>query len=138
MTNANPVQLRPGMENTPFNQWYVVAGREEIGRKLLARRMLDQPLVLYRTEDGRPVAFPDHCPHRFMELSKGKLVGDDVQCPYHGMQFGPDGKCTKIPTQGGVPAAMQVRSFPLIERGLWTWIWMGDAQKADPALIPDT
>ena len=138
MANANPVQLRPGMENTPFNQWYVVAGREEIGRKLLARRMLDQPLVLYRTEDERPVALPDHCPHRFMELSKGKLVGDDVQCPYHGMQFGPDGKCTKIPTQGSVPAAMQVRSFPLIERGLWTWIWMGDAQKADPALIPDT
>lgn len=67
-----------------------------------------------------------------------KLVGYDVQCPYHGMQFGTDGNCTKIPTQTGIPSAMQVRSFSLIEKGLWTWIWMGDPLKANPDMNPDT
>jgi nitrite reductase/ring-hydroxylating ferredoxin subunit len=125
------------IRNAPRNQWYVVAGREEIGRTILTRRMLDQPLVLYRTESGKPVAFPDRCPHRLMALSKGKLIGDDLECPYHGFRYGPQGNCTKIPTQGAIPSAMSVRSFPIVEKGYWAWIWMGDDDKAGSEPIPD-
>ena len=39
---------------------------------------------------GRVVALEDRCPHRLLPLSKGKRVGDDVQCGYHGMTFDAD------------------------------------------------
>jgi len=67
----------------------------------------------------------------------GKLVGDRVQCGYHGMQFGSDGRCAHVPSQKGTPAAMAVRNYPVIEQWQWLWIWMGDPAKADPNLIPD-
>ncbi|MBL8664078.1 MAG: aromatic ring-hydroxylating dioxygenase subunit alpha [Candidatus Odyssella sp.] len=119
------------------NQWYVAATTKEIGRALLARKILGEPLILYRTAAGAPVAMEDRCPHRAAPLSRGKLIGDVVQCPYHGMDFAPDGKCTHIPGQESIPPRLKARTFPMAEKHGWAWIWMGDAAKADPALIHD-
>ena len=46
------------------DQWYVAAYRHEVGASLLARTVLGEPLVLYRTEAGEPVALADRCVHR--------------------------------------------------------------------------
>jgi vanillate monooxygenase len=122
----------------PRNQWYVAAGSAELGRHLLGRKLLGEQLVLFRRDDGRPVAMSDWCPHRGFRLSKGKLIGDQIQCGYHGMRFDSSGACVGIPTQKAIPTQMRVRSYPLVEKWLWAWIWMGDPSKADPALIPHT
>lgn len=119
------------------NQWYVAATGRELGRSLLARTILSEPLVLYRTEAGAPVAMEDRCPHRAAPLSRGKLIGDIVQCPYHGMDFGADGKCVRVPGQTSIPPRLKARTFPMAEKHGWAWIWMGDAAKADPGLIHD-
>ncbi|MGZ0244410.1 MAG: Rieske 2Fe-2S domain-containing protein, partial [Alphaproteobacteria bacterium] len=60
------------------NCWYVAATAQELGRELLGRTYLNEPVVLYRQEDGTPVAMEDRCAHRFLPLSKGRLVGDRV------------------------------------------------------------
>jgi vanillate O-demethylase monooxygenase subunit len=39
---------------------------------------------------------------------------------------------------GAVPRVMRVQTYPLVEKRLYIWIWMGEAAKADPALIPPT
>jgi phenylpropionate dioxygenase-like ring-hydroxylating dioxygenase large terminal subunit len=44
--------------------WYVAAWGEEIARKPLRRVFLDEPVVLYRRQDGVPVALADRCIHR--------------------------------------------------------------------------
>ncbi len=66
------------------NNWYLAAWAEELGRDadapLLARTILGEPLVLYRTSAGEPVALLDRCPHRLLPLSKGDRVGDPIQC----------------------------------------------------------
>jgi len=134
----DPNRITRGMYNVPRNAWYAVAGMEEVGEKLLARRVMDIPLVLYRTVAGEPVALHDRCPHRLMPLSVGHKLGDEIQCLYHGMQFGPSGACSKIPTQKSIPSKMAVRRYPVVDRFPFTWIWMGDAGRADPALIPVT
>jgi vanillate O-demethylase monooxygenase subunit len=36
-----------------------------------------------------------------------------------------------------VPASARVRSYPIVEKNHWIWIWTGDPAKADPALIED-
>jgi vanillate O-demethylase monooxygenase subunit len=119
------------------NCWYVAATGEELGRKLLPRRLLGERVVMYRTEAGTPVAMQGDCPHRSLPLAMGELVGDRLRCGYHGLEFDPGGACVRIPAQAHIPAAWRVKTYPLVERWRWLWIWFGDAARADPALIPD-
>ena len=53
------------------NYWYVAAMTPEIGRKPFRRVIMNEPVVMYRTEDGMPIALEDRCPHRRVPLSLG-------------------------------------------------------------------
>lgn len=119
------------------NAWYVAAIDREVGRKPLARTLLGKAVVLYRKEDGTPVALEDRCCHRHVPLSLGVVVGDDLRCGYHGLRFDASGACVEIPGQANIPTQARVRSYPVVERWHWLWVWMGDPAKADPARIPD-
>jgi vanillate O-demethylase monooxygenase subunit len=119
------------------NQWYVAGWASEIGRKPLGRIILGEPVVFYRTQVGEPVAFEDRCAHRHLPLSMGKLLGDVLQCHYHGLRFGPDGRCVRIPGQDQIPPTAKVKTYPVVERYKWLWIWMGDPVLADPTKITD-
>jgi phenylpropionate dioxygenase-like ring-hydroxylating dioxygenase large terminal subunit len=119
------------------NCWYVAAWDREVTRGLLARTILEEPIVLYRKEDGEAVALEDRCCHRQLPLSMGKLERDLLRCGYHGLLFDASGKCVEIPGQDSVPPQARVRSFPLQEKFNWVWIWMGEPDKADPALLPN-
>ena len=35
------------------------------------------------------------------------------------------------------PPDCVIRTYPVVEKNDWLWVWMGDAESADPALIPD-
>ncbi|AXK83139.1 aromatic ring-hydroxylating dioxygenase subunit alpha [Pseudolabrys taiwanensis] len=118
------------------NHWYVAARTEEVGRGLLRRLILNEPVLLYRTKAGEAVAMEDRCCHRSVPLSIGKLVDDNVQCGYHGLVFDRDGRCVFMPGQDKIPAAAKVKAYPLIERWGMIWLWMGEG-KGDPALMPD-
>src|SRR5688572_796905 len=119
------------------NAWYVAAWDHEVTRTMRRRILLDEPVVLFRTAEGKPVALEDRCCHRQAPLSMGKLAGNVVTCPYHGLQFDTTGKCVKVPSQDMVPATAKVRAYPLVQKNQWVWIWMGDPAKADPKLIED-
>lgn len=117
--------------------WYVAAWHHEVTRAILARTILNVPLVFFRRQDGSVVALEDSCPHKFMPLSGGYVQGDTVVCGYHGMTFDGSGRCVRIPGQETIPRNARTRSFPVVERYGWIWIWMGDAEQADPTLIID-
>lgn len=117
------------------NAWYVAAWSKEIGRELTKRRILGEPVVMYRKEDGTPAALLDRCAHKLVPLSMGRLVGDRVQCGYHGMEYDCSGKCMRVPGQDTVPPKAFVRSFPVVERYNAIWIWMGEPERADPDAI---
>jgi phenylpropionate dioxygenase-like ring-hydroxylating dioxygenase large terminal subunit len=123
----------------PFvrNSWYVAAWDREVTRGLLARTILHEPIVLFRKENGEPVALEDRCCHRHLPLSMGKLEGDRLRCGYHGLLFDSSGKCVAIPGQESVPEQARVRAYPVHEKYNWVWIWMGEPGRADPALIPN-
>ncbi|TWT13896.1 aromatic ring-hydroxylating dioxygenase subunit alpha [Reyranella sp. CPCC 100927] len=121
------------------NTWYVAAWGEQIrAGELVTRRILGEPIVMFRTEDGGIAAMADVCAHRFAPLHAGKLLpGDRLQCPYHGLQYGPDGICVHNPHgQGRIPASARVRSYPALEKHTLVWIWMGE-DAPDPSRIPD-
>ncbi len=125
--------------NTPSsivrNRWYIAAFGTEISRDPIERTLLGLPVALYRKEDGTPVAMYGLCPHRYFPLAKGKVRGDALVCGYHGFTFAADGKCIEIPSQGTGTGFCQP-TYPIVEKGPLCWIWRGDPDKADEALIP--
>ncbi|NHN39963.1 Rieske 2Fe-2S domain-containing protein [Pseudomaricurvus alcaniphilus] len=120
---------------SPKNRWYIAAYSSEISIKPFERSFFNIPVALYRTEAGKVVAMYGLCPHRYYPLAKGEVRGDAIVCGYHGFQFDAKGKCVCIPSQKG-GANFEQPTYPLVEKGYLTWIWMGDPEKADPNLIP--
>lgn len=118
------------------NCWYIAARSEEIGRLLLKRTIAGEDVVLYRTEAGKPAALLDMCPHRHAPLSLGTLVGDNVQCGYHGITFDCEGRCVRIPGEEKISEHFAATTYPLVEKWGFAWIWLGDRAKADESLLP--
>jgi phenylpropionate dioxygenase-like ring-hydroxylating dioxygenase large terminal subunit len=119
------------------NFWYVAADDHEVTRKPLARMILGEPIVFFRKADDTPAALEDRCIHRHLPLSMGKLVGDHLQCHYHGLRYDCTGQCVKVPGQSTIPPSARVRSYPVVERYRWLWVFMGDPAQADPDMITD-
>ena len=121
----------------PLNAWYAAAYDVEVGRTLLARTVCNLKMVLFRTLDGDAAALEDACWHRLMPLSLGHLEGDELTCGYHGLVYNTQGRCTHMPSQETLNPSACVRSFPVLQKHRFVWVWPGDPAKADPALVPD-
>jgi phenylpropionate dioxygenase-like ring-hydroxylating dioxygenase large terminal subunit len=120
------------------NTWYAASWSNELGRRLTARTILNEPVVLFRTESGQAVALADRCAHRFVPLSRGKLKGDVLECGYHGLCYDATGACVSNPHgDHTIPRAARVKHYKLVERDGIAWIWMGDPALADESRIRD-
>ncbi len=119
------------------NAWYVAGWASEFSHELKRVTIMDEHIVMYRTSGGSVVALEDRCPHRLLPLSKGKLIGDNVQCGYHGMTFDCEGQCVRIPGQENVPSSAYVDSYPVQQKNDIVFIWMGDRDRANPDDIFD-
>jgi len=117
--------------------WYAAAWSADIGRTPFARTFCNEPLVLFRTEAGSVVALEDRCCHRRLPLSMGKVIGDQIECAYHGFTFDMGGRCVKVPGQDMIPPSARVRNYVVAERHGLIWVFMGDARSADAERIPD-
>lgn len=119
------------------NVWYVAGWSSEFdGSGPFARRIADEPLAFFRDAQGTLVALADRCPHRWAPLSLGRVEGDTLRCMYHGLRFAASGQCVEVPEQDSIAPGLCARSYPVVERHRFAWVWMGDAARADPALIP--
>lgn len=120
-----------------MNAWYMGAWADEVkAGELLARKLLNKPVLFYRLEDGGVAALEDRCCHRALPLSHGCVVGDQVQCGYHGLVFDRSGACVKVPGQARIPSSAKVASYPVVEIDQIVWVWLGDPAQADEALVP--
>ena len=81
------------------NAWYIAAWADELKDAPVARRICNEPLVLFRDASGRAAALADRCCHRAAPLPRGELVGAGIQCGYHGLAFDGAARCVAIPGQ---------------------------------------
>lgn len=118
-----------------LNYWYPVAWASQISKtKPKAVKVCGQNLVLMRSEDGRPRALHDRCPHRGVRLSQGRQeFPNTLSCPYHGWTYRlSDGEMVAAITDGPSSAMcgrVAVRTYPAEERLGLVWVFVGD----DPA-----
>jgi vanillate O-demethylase monooxygenase subunit len=116
--------------------WHPVATSDEIADNPFSTVLLDVRLVVYRS-NGTACSALDICPHRGAQLSRGKIVNDELQCPYHGLRFDGGGKCTLIPAQGlggRIPERMRLTTFATVERYGIVWTKLSDE---DLVPLPD-
>ena len=84
-----------------LNQWYAILPSKSVGSsKIVAVKRLNLDLALFRNTSGDICCVVDQCTHRGAAISKGKVKGDCVRCPFHGLEFDKNGKCTFIPANG--------------------------------------
>lgn len=120
-----------------LNCWYLAAWTVDVpvgGH--LSRRIAGKPLIITRDSEGLLSALLDRCPHRFVPLSRGQIRDDKIVCAYHGIAFDLKGRCIANP-HGAITSALTVPGFAVTERHHAIWVWLGDADKADPASIMD-
>lgn len=124
------------MDGFVADAWYVAAESGEVGRSPLAVTLLGRPVVLYRTLGGAAVALEDACPHKLAPLSRGTLVGDAIECGYHGLTFDARGQCVRAPGERAVPPRACIPALPVAEHLGYVWVWTGDPAAAADARLP--
>jgi vanillate O-demethylase monooxygenase subunit len=102
--------------------WFPIAVAAELGQKPAAVRLLDVDLVVFRIDDRITVAL-DRCPHRGVLLSLGWIENCRLVCPYHGLHFDAEGRCTAIPSQpdAKIPNRLSLSVVASVERYGLIW-----------------
>ena len=113
------------------NCWYAIGWSDELGAQPLGRALLDQRVVLWRGEDGSPIAMRDRCPHRLAPLSRGKCVDGTIACGYHGLRFNAQGVCVHNPFSERISPNLKVATLSVREHQAMLWIWPGDPSRAE-------
>lgn len=125
------------------NQWYVVLDSAQVKAQPIGLTRLGEKLVFWRDTQGKVSCLRDLCAHRGVALSAGQVLGDAIQCPFHGFEYDASGRAVKIPANdrnAAPPANFRVHSYPTYEAHGFIWIWWGATPPADlqpPRFFPD-
>ena len=116
--------------NALLDMWYPIALEESIGDKPFPVKLLDVDLVVARLVDEYIVA-KDLCIHRGAPISQGWVKDSCIVCPYHGYEYGADGKCSKVPCDPNwrIPSKLRIETYRhTVKYGL-IWVCLGDEPK---------
>ena len=122
------------------NQWYAVEFGSAVGAQPVKVPVHGHDLALFRTSDGAVHAHSDLCVHRGGSLSGGRVVGDCLECPYHGWRYDKEGVCSRIPANRAdapIPRKARVDTYPCLERYGFVWVFLGDAPPAERPPVPE-
>ncbi|MDI3537460.1 MAG: hypothetical protein PWP16_658 [Eubacteriaceae bacterium] len=116
------------------NQWYAILPSKAVKtNQIVGVKRLNLELALFRNANGQIGCVVDQCTHRGAALSLGKVKGDCLQCPFHGLEFDPSGRCTFIPANGKSStqdlSRYKVKSYAVREGNDIIFFWYGDPDK---------
>ncbi|MCP4001258.1 MAG: aromatic ring-hydroxylating dioxygenase subunit alpha [Gammaproteobacteria bacterium] len=130
--------------NPKVGSWWPVVASNQLGRRPLGVTRFGEPLVFWRN-GADVVCMSDRCPHRGAALSLGHVnkQAGSIVCPFHGLEFAADGRCTCIPVEQdtAIPADFAAASFPVREADGYIWVWRGplpQGELPEVAIHPET
>ena len=113
-----------------LDHWHPVLASRDLKKKPVGIQLAGRLVCLFRDSKGTARAIDDVCPHRHLKLSIGRVVGDRVECKYHGWTFDGCGN-------GESPSAPKLHtcteSFSAREEHGTVWI----KSKASDPVFPD-
>ncbi|MBL8915355.1 MAG: aromatic ring-hydroxylating dioxygenase subunit alpha [Archangium sp.] len=117
--------------------WFVACATDELRGKPLARTIQGKPLVLFRGTKNVATALLDRCPHRNVPLSMGKVVGQQLECAYHGWKFDHSGACVTVPGLMEQDASLKSRCAEhYATRELDGFVWVYSTPNVEPKNEP--
>ena len=104
--------------------WYAVATSRDVSAgQVRTVKYFGQELVLYRTESGQPHLSEAYCPHLGAHLGQGTVEGENLRCPFHGFEFGGDGRCVRTSYEKAVPRKARLGKWPIREHNGYVFTW---------------
>ncbi|GAB1539451.1 aromatic ring-hydroxylating dioxygenase subunit alpha [Scytonema sp. NUACC21] len=126
------------------NHWYVVARSSEVKTQPVGVMLWKQAIALYRDRQGQIHAIEDRCPHRFVKLSHGQVIDDELECAYHAWRFNHKGECVAVPylADNQKLPTCKIRHYPVLEQSGFIWLFPGDlatlhATSLKPMSLPE-
>ncbi len=97
--------------------WYPLCRSADVKRgKVIRQVAFGAPLAIFRTHSGRLGAVHAACAHMGADLSRGRVVGERIQCPLHHWEYDASGACELIPAESAIPARARQTSLVCEER----------------------
>lgn len=108
----------------PFG-WFMVAYEDDLAPgEVTALRYWSTDLVLWRDEGGEFHVQDAYCPHLGAHLGVGgRVLGKELECPFHGWLFDGNGACTRIPYSERVNRRARLHTYPVIVRNRMVFAW---------------
>ncbi len=112
------------------NHWYVIGRSSEVKNQPVQVTLWKQAIVVYRDRNGEIQALEDRCPHRQVKLSHGKIIGDQLECAYHGWRFNNQGECSGVPylADNQKLPSCKIKVYPVKEQDGFIWLFPGDVE----------
>lgn len=113
-----------------FNKWYAILESNEVKKNVPYKtKRIGENLVLWRNTSGEVSCTSDICLHRRASLGMGKVSGDNIKCPFHGIEYDNQGKCCLIPANGKnakIPENYKIKNYHIKEEHGFIWLWWGE------------
>jgi phenylpropionate dioxygenase-like ring-hydroxylating dioxygenase large terminal subunit len=126
-TRQNAIALSPQTveeAETKYNlNWYVIGEAKRMKNNVLNRiTVWNRDYVFWKNDDNY-YAMDDDCSHKGASLSRGKLVNNNVMCPYHGYEFNNKGVLCKVPGLNFTNTPCQNQNtYNIIEKNGWIYL----------------
>jgi phenylpropionate dioxygenase-like ring-hydroxylating dioxygenase large terminal subunit len=109
--------------NSKYNlHWYVIGEKKHFKNNQLYKiKIWNNDYVVWKN-NTEYYAMDNYCSHRGASLALGKLVDQNVMCPYHGYQFNPDGKLCTVPGLNFVHSSLHDQKvYEVVEKNGWVY-----------------
>jgi phenylpropionate dioxygenase-like ring-hydroxylating dioxygenase large terminal subunit len=105
-----------------IDHWHPVCSLAQLRKKPIVRKIDGREIAIFITDASEVAALDEVCPHRRMRLSEGRVVGNRLECCYHGWTFDAKGHGE---SPGAPKMYLQTRYYETrVEHG---WVWVREA-----------
>jgi phenylpropionate dioxygenase-like ring-hydroxylating dioxygenase large terminal subunit len=135
-SQTQPQRLMPVFNNPSVvaNGWYfVIASKDLKAGQIFSFKVGHQSLVVFRTKSGAAAVLDAYCPHMGTHFSKGKVVGENIQCFFHHWKFSAQGECVDVPAEPSFCKNVRANSFATQE--FLGAIWVYPSAQADRPIV---
>ncbi len=108
--------------------WFRIATSEDVHAGHVGIFQINgQEVVAFREEQGAVTVVDPICPHMGAHLGYGgRVVDGALRCPFHGLRFGPDGKCIGTEYPGDPEVDLSLRTWPVMEQLGCIFVYAGN------------
>ncbi len=123
---VNPIKSE-GEDGLFTQSWYAICLSSEVRPgEVIGRDFLDGRVVIFRGEDGKINVTSAYCPHVGADLAVGQVVGNDIQCAFHGWRYNASGECVSTMFGSKPPQRACLFAYPVTERYGVVWVFNGE------------